>query len=203
MRPIYLYLGLTIALAVVNLVLLAIRTHRCCAGKEATPKIKNIVKQFFTTKPSEVSFVVVRHKSVNLDANATYTAMDGAHVVAEGARGVAMAASQIVALDRAETLALEGTSVLGEFGSTTHAYTGANVRVKRGGIVHLTRGVKAYARNGCDVVNYGGSIYNYGDPCVIEGLEPARVVGESGAVIIACKGSEVITEPGVSVKHIA
>lgn len=201
MKLFHLYMGLVFALAVMNMVWFAIRSHRQCIDKtKSTTKMRAFfaaVKQI--TKTNGASFVVVRQKSEHLDEHSTYTAMVGASVVSEGARGVALDGSRIVALDKADTLALSGANVLGEAGSTTHAYTGSIVRVKQGATVYLTRGVKAYARNGCRIINSGARLYNYGDPSVLPGLEPAAVVAESGAVIYACEGSEVMTEPDVIV----
>jgi hypothetical protein len=206
MKLSHLYLGLIIALAVLNMIVFAIHCHRCGAGqarkvKSARKLFRRLSKKLFI-RPAGAYLVVVKDCSMRLGNRSTYTAMEGARVVSAGARGLAMAGSHILAQDGAETIALEGSNTVGEAGSVTHAYTGAIVRAKRAAAVKLGMGVKAYARAGCQVFDDGGNIYNTGDPSVLEGFEPALVVGEADSFIYAGEGSVVIAEPQVIVKSV-
>ena len=207
MKLAYLYLALVIALALSNLIILAIHCHRLGADRRrkswsARKMFRHLARKLRFICPVEEFFVVVKQSSMRLGYTSAYAAMEGARVVSHGARGIALSGSRIVAKDRAETIGLEGSDVVAEAGSVTHVYAGAMVRARRAATVKLTSGVKAYARAGCQVFDAGAKIYNTGDPGVLEGFEPALVVGEAGSFIYASEGSVVITEPETIVKPV-
>jgi hypothetical protein len=169
------------------MILLAV--HSCRCGK---PCIRKKSKSI-----ADSDFIVVGQESKTVIENTVYTARGTAKVVSKGARGVAMDQACVTGLLGAETVALDKSHVVGEEFSRTIIFPGASARIKHNARAVIESGVKAYVRNGGTVVNEGGRIYNTGDPTVLPGLEPAGVVGESGAVIHAKPGSAVIVEPNV------
>ena len=183
----HLYLSILIGIAAINMLLLTTRVCRC--GKPCIHKKSKL--------PTD--FLVVDRETITVLENTVYTARGTAKVISQGARGVAMDQARVTGLQGAETLALGESHVEGEERSLTIVFPGASARIKGNAKGVIERGVRAYVRNGGTVVDEGGRIYNTGDPTVLAGLEPARVVGESGAVIHALPGSEVIIEPNVQI----